>query len=86
MPLPPNVPAKPISKSVGLSSGASRRATTSSMFAQMHSSLADAFTKPPKQFATRVFVLMNFNNISMIHSSKKCEIERNSVEGEVKVQ
>uniref|UniRef100_A0A1I8EP07 SH3 domain-containing protein n=1 Tax=Wuchereria bancrofti TaxID=6293 RepID=A0A1I8EP07_WUCBA len=53
MPLPPNVPAKPVSKSVTLSSGVGRRATTSSMFAQMHSSLADAFTKPPKQFTAR---------------------------------
>ncbi|KAL3998939.1 Variant SH3 domain family protein [Acanthocheilonema viteae] len=54
MSLPPNVPAKPISKPVSLSSSAGRRATTSSVFAQMHSSLADAFTKPPKQFAARV--------------------------------
>uniref|UniRef100_A0A0R3RU95 SH3 domain-containing kinase-binding protein 1 n=1 Tax=Elaeophora elaphi TaxID=1147741 RepID=A0A0R3RU95_9BILA len=54
MPLPPNVPAKPVAKPVALSSGTSRRATTSSVFAQMHSSLADAFTKPPKQFAARV--------------------------------
>ncbi|CAG9535960.1 unnamed protein product [Cercopithifilaria johnstoni] len=52
MPLPPYVPVKPISKPV--SSGTSRRATTSSVFAQMHSSLADAFTKPPKQFAAKV--------------------------------
>uniref|UniRef100_A0A915Q3Q9 SH3 domain-containing protein n=1 Tax=Setaria digitata TaxID=48799 RepID=A0A915Q3Q9_9BILA len=54
MPLPPNVPAKPASKPLALSSGTGRRATTSSVFAQMHSSLADAFTKPPKQFAARV--------------------------------
>ncbi|VDK79191.1 unnamed protein product [Litomosoides sigmodontis] len=54
MSLPPNVPAKPISKPVTLSSGTSRRATTSSVFAQMHCSLADAFTKPPKQFAARI--------------------------------
>ncbi|EJD74897.1 SH3 domain-containing kinase-binding protein 1 [Loa loa] len=53
MPLPPNVPAKPVSKPVVLSSGAGRRTTTSSVFAQMHSSLADAFTKPPKQFTAR---------------------------------
>ncbi|KAM3720900.1 CD2-associated protein [Dirofilaria immitis] len=54
MPLPPNIPAKPASKPFNISSSASRRATTSSVFAQMHSSLADAFTKPPKQFAARV--------------------------------
>ncbi|VDK68479.1 unnamed protein product [Onchocerca ochengi] len=54
MPLPPNIPAKPASKSLAVSSSASRRTATSSVFAQMHSSLADAFTKPPKQFATRV--------------------------------
>lgn len=78
MPLPPNVPAKPIPKPVTLSSGTSRRATTSSVFAQMHSSLADAFTKPPKQFATRVFVLIS--NILMIHLNRKCEVGRNGVD------
>lgn len=64
------MPAKPVSKTVTLSSGVGRRATTSSMFAQMHSSLADAFTKPPKQFTARVFILMNFNSILMAHSNK----------------
>lgn len=59
MPLPPNVPAKPVSKPVAVSSGVGRRSTTS-VFAQMHSSLADAFTKPRKQFSPRVFVWMHF--------------------------
>ncbi|VDN43288.1 unnamed protein product, partial [Gongylonema pulchrum] len=53
MPPPPNVPVKP-AKPPGLSSSAiNRRATSSSVFAQMHSTLADAFTKPPKAFSSK---------------------------------
>ncbi|VDN05147.1 unnamed protein product [Thelazia callipaeda] len=53
MPPPPNMPVKLPPKSAAVSSSSTRRATTSSVFAQMHSSLADAFTKPPKQFSNR---------------------------------